>query len=60
MSNNDNKLIGGLLKNGHVHKLKCEKCKSVSVQISENEKPDLICLECGGKCKTYKNIVFSM
>ena len=51
MSNNDNKLIGGLLKNGHVHKLKCEKCKSVSVQISENEKPDLICLECGGKCK---------
>ena len=54
MSNNDNELIGGLLENGYVHKLKCEKCNSISVQISENENPDFICLECGGKCKILK------
>lgn len=47
----ENKLIGNLLKSGNVYKLKCEKCKSISVQISEDKQPDLVCLECGGVCK---------
>lgn len=47
------RLIEPLLKRGNVYRLKCEKCKSVSVQISENKFPDNICFECGGKCKVF-------
>ena len=48
----NNKLIDPLIKKGNVYKLKCEKCNSLSVQITEEKEPDLICLECGGNCKT--------
>ncbi|MGL5313286.1 MAG: hypothetical protein ACRC92_08560 [Peptostreptococcaceae bacterium] len=47
------KLIEPLLSNGKVYRLKCEKCKSISVQISESEQPDYTCFECGGKCKIF-------
>lgn len=50
MKDNKNDLIQPLLNTGNVYKLKCEKCKSVSVQISEHKNPDLVCFECGGKC----------
>ncbi|MGX4599735.1 hypothetical protein [Faecalimicrobium sp. JNUCC 81] len=50
MGNKKNELIDPLLKSGKIFKLKCEKCKSISVQISKEEKPDSICFECGGKC----------
>ncbi|WP_154658885.1 hypothetical protein [[Clostridium] dakarense] len=51
MGKKKNDLIDPLLSSGKVFKLKCEKCKSISVQISEQEKPDSTCFECGGKCK---------
>jgi len=52
--NNNNNLIEPLLNSGNVYKLKCDKCKSISVQISENSEPDYTCFECGGKCNTLK------
>lgn len=47
------KLIEPLLNKGRVYRLKCEKCKSIAVQISEKEQPDYTCYECGGICKTF-------
>lgn len=54
MGNNNETLVEPLLKNGNVYKLKCEKCKSVSVQITDNDSPDCTCLECGGVCRALK------
>ena len=53
MGNDKIKLIEPLLKTGNVYRLKCEKCKSISVQISERDNPDYSCLECGGYCKQF-------
>lgn len=50
MKESKKELIEPLLKNGKVYKLKCEKCNSVAVQISQNENIDNICYECGGQC----------
>lgn len=50
MGKKKNDLIDPLLNSGKVFKLKCEKCKSISIQISEQEKLDYKCFECGGKC----------
>ena len=54
MGENNKTLVEPLLKSGNVYKLKCEKCNSVSIQITENDKPDSICLDCGGKCIALK------
>lgn len=54
MGENNQTLIEPLLKNGNMYKLKCEKCKSISIQITQNNKPDCICLDCGGKCSSLK------
>lgn len=54
MKEKNNNLIEPLLNSGKVYKLKCEKCKSISVQISESSEPDYTCFECGGKCSTLK------
>jgi len=54
MQEKDYNLIEPLLNSGNVYKLKCDKCKSISVQISENSEPDYTCFECGGKCNTLK------
>ncbi len=54
MKQEHNKLVGSLLKKGNTFKLKCPKCNSLSVQITENEKPDTLCFECGGKCEVLK------
>lgn len=54
MGNSKPSLVEPLLKKGNVFKLKCEKCNSISVQITENENPDLMCFECGGTCTILK------
>lgn len=54
MENKSNELIDPLLQKGTVYKLQCEKCKSVSIQITQNNQPDLYCLDCGGSCKIVK------
>ena len=54
MSKNQETLVEPLLKGGSVYKLKCEKCSSISVQITENNEPDCTCLECGGTCISSK------
>lgn len=54
MENKSNELIDPLLKNGNVYKLQCEKCKSISIQMTQNNQPDLYCLDCGGNCKIVK------
>ncbi|MGL5751506.1 MAG: hypothetical protein ACRCXT_13315 [Paraclostridium sp.] len=54
MENIKHSLVEPLIKRGNVFKLKCENCKYISVQITENEKADSICFECGGKCKVLK------
>lgn len=51
MSKSNQNLIDPLLKSGNVYKIKCEKCNSISVQISDKEEPDYLCFECGGACK---------
>ncbi|MGL6105106.1 hypothetical protein [Romboutsia sp.] len=53
MENKKMELIEPLLNRGKVFRLKCEKCKSVSVEISEKEKSEYTCFECGGKCKIF-------
>ncbi|WP_373599749.1 hypothetical protein [Paraclostridium bifermentans] len=54
MGKDNQTLMEPLLKNGSVYKLKCENCKSISIQITEANKPDCICLDCGGKCSALK------
>lgn len=54
MQENKTTLIDPLIKSGNVFKLKCEKCKSISVQITQDNKPDLTCFECGGSCNILK------
>lgn len=51
LENNKNELIDPLLNKGTIYKLECEKCKSLSIQITQNKEPDLFCLDCGGNCK---------
>lgn len=51
MRETKNGLIEPLLKNGNIYKLKCEKCGSISIQISEQNVADDLCYECGGKSK---------
>lgn len=51
MENKKNDLIDPLLEKANVYKLKCEKCKSVSIQITQNPKPETYCIDCGGTCK---------
>ena len=60
-------LIGSLLNGGNIYRLKCENCNSVSVQITEHNEPDYICLDCGGTCNIFKefladkeDVIFSM
>jgi len=67
MIKNKDSLIGSLLNGGNVYRLKCENCNSVSVQITEHNEPDNICLDCGGKCNLFneflsdkEDIIFSM
>lgn len=48
MSKKGNILIDSLLEKGNIYKLKCNKCKSVSVQITENKEPDYKCSDCDG------------
>ncbi|WP_161794383.1 hypothetical protein [Paraclostridium benzoelyticum] len=47
-------LVEPLLKSGSVYKLKCYKCDSISIQITESKEPDCVCLECGGICSSLK------
>ena len=54
MEGNKHSLVDPLIKKGNVFKLKCDKCKSISVQITENENPDYTCFECGGTCSIFK------
>lgn len=54
MKKNRHSLVEPLIKKGNVFKLKCEKCNSISVQITENENPDSMCFECGGNCNILK------
>lgn len=54
MENKSNELIDPLLKKGNLYKLQCEQCNSISVQITQNNQPDLHCLDCGGNCKVVK------
>lgn len=54
MGSKSNELIDSLFKKGAVYKLQCDKCKSVSIQITQNNQPDLYCLDCGGSCKIVK------
>lgn len=46
-------IIESVLNNGKVFRLKCQKCNSISVQISQSSNPDITCYECGGKCKIF-------
>ena len=50
MKQENNKLVESLLKKGNSFKLKCRECDSLAVQITEDEKPDTLCFECGGEC----------
>ena len=54
MENNNHSLVEPLINKGNIFKLKCEKCNSISVQITENEKPDFMCFDCGGNCSIIK------
>lgn len=54
MENIKHSLVDPLIKKGNIFKLKCKKCSSISVQITENEKPDSMCFECGGDCNILK------
>lgn len=67
MIQNKDSLIGSLLDDGNVYRLKCQSCESVSVQITESNDPDYTCLECGGRCVILKefladkeDVIFSM
>lgn len=51
MKDKKNELIDPLLKKGNVYKLVCEKCKTISIQITHSNEPDLFCLDCGGNCR---------
>ena len=51
------RLIGELLNGGNIYRLKCQECESVSIQITESNKPDYACLDCGGKCVIFKEFL---
>ena len=60
-------LIDSLLNSGNTYRLKCEKCDSISVQITANNELDYICIDCGGKCNIFnefltdkEDVIFSM
>jgi rRNA maturation endonuclease Nob1 len=50
-------LIGSLLNGGNVYRLKCQDCESISVQITETNEPDYVCLDCGGRCVIFKEFL---
>lgn len=57
MIENKESIIGSLINEGNVYRLICQDCNSISVQITENNNPDYICLDCGGRCIIFKEFL---